>query len=112
LIKIEGLLNASEMAGPWKGREGWIFIMPEGESGHEKVSQPGVPGGQVAEMLKWIVALHDAFSLYGRPEAWTWDPRDPVSLMYGYPVGPMKDVSCLIFLYVRLPIDIIAEPVP
>ena len=39
------------------------------------------------------LGLHDAFELYGRPEAWTWDPRDPVSLMFGYPVGPQKDVS-------------------
>jgi hypothetical protein len=40
------------------------------------------------------VALHDAFNLYGRPEAWTWDPLDPISLMFGYPVGPKRDVCC------------------
>lgn len=40
------------------------------------------------------VALHDAFNLYGRPEAWTWDPLDPISLMFGYPVGPLRDVCC------------------
>lgn len=45
-------------------------------------------------MLRWIVAIHDAFGLYGRPEAWTWDPRDPKGLMFGYPVGPARDVSC------------------
>ena len=39
------------------------------------------------------LGIHDAFELYGRPEAWIWDPRDPVSLMFGYPVGPQKDVS-------------------
>ena len=43
------------------------------------------------------VAVHDAFDLYGRPEAWTWDPLDPNSLMFGYPVGPMRDV-CRKFL--------------
>lgn len=39
------------------------------------------------------LALHDAFHLYGRPQAWTWDPRDPAGLMFAYPVGPHKDVS-------------------
>lgn len=40
----------------------------------------------------YCLALHDAFDLYGRPEAWTWDPLDPISLMFGYPVGPLRDV--------------------
>jgi hypothetical protein len=31
--------------------------------------------------------------MYGRPEAWVWDPRNPISLMFAYPVGPNKDVS-------------------
>ena len=44
------------------------------------------------------VALHDAFNLYGRPEAWTWDPLDPISLMFGYPVGSTRDV-CRELLY-------------
>lgn len=43
-----------------------------------------------------MLALHDAFELYGRPEAWTWDPRDPISLMFAYPVGPNKDVCHLV----------------
>jgi CCR4-NOT transcriptional complex subunit CAF120 len=100
LMKIEGFLEDGDMAGKWKGREGWAFLMPEGENGSEKQPQAGAAGqggGLVAEMLKWIVALHDAFKLYGRPEAWTWDPRNPVSLMYGYPVGTMKEVCCPIF---------------
>ncbi|EEB90204.1 hypothetical protein MPER_11619 [Moniliophthora perniciosa FA553] len=46
-------------------------------------------------MLKWVIAFHDAFKLYGRPQAWTWDPRDPVSLMFAYPVGPHKDLLFL-----------------
>ncbi len=40
-------------------------------------------------------AYHDAFQLYGRPQAWTWDPREPTSLMFAYPVGPDKDVCFL-----------------
>ena len=95
-MKIEGLFDESGVAGAWKGKEGWIFIMPEGENSNGKLSGAVGQGGQVAEMLKWIVALHDAFRLYGRPEAWNWDPRDSGSLMYGYPVGPMKEVCCLI----------------
>ncbi|KAG2754426.1 hypothetical protein P692DRAFT_20898043 [Suillus brevipes Sb2] len=46
-------------------------------------------------MLKWLVALHDAFELYGRPKAYTWDPRDPVSLMFAYPVNPGRDLLFL-----------------
>jgi len=38
-------------------------------------------------------AIHDAFSLYGRPRAYSWDPRDEASMMYAYPVGPARDVS-------------------
>jgi len=99
LMKIEGSFDKSEMAGSFNGTEGWAFLMPEGEKGNEKGNEkphPGAGGGLVAEMLKWIVALHDAFRLYGRPGAWTWDPRDPISLMYGYPVGTMKEVCCLV----------------
>ncbi|KAF4613981.1 hypothetical protein D9613_007907 [Agrocybe pediades] len=81
LIKIEGTLGDDDIAGTLRGREAWVLIMPELENGV----------GQAAEMLKWVVALHDAFELYGRPDAWTWDPRDPVSLMFGYPVGPQKE---------------------
>lgn len=108
LIKLEGLLGDEEIAGSMKNREGWLLVMPELEvsSQNTKLS---------TEMLRWIVgrsilittyfplvnilpALHDAFSMYGRPAGWTWDPRDPASLMFGYPVGPNKEVSNLIFV--------------
>ncbi|KAF7312415.1 PH domain-containing protein [Mycena indigotica] len=81
LIKLEGLIGDEDTAGEMARREGWLLIMPELEGGL----------GQAEEMLKWIVALHDAFRLYGRPEAWNWDPRNPRSLMFGYPVGPSRD---------------------
>ena len=45
--------------------------------------------------LNYSVGLHDAFSLYGRPAGYTWNPRDPQSLMFAYPVGPHKDVRRL-----------------
>ncbi|GLB40316.1 putative pleckstrin homology domain [Lyophyllum shimeji] len=85
LIKVEGAFGDEDVAGAMKSREGWLLIMPELEAGL----------GQAAEMLKWVVALHDAFELYGRPQAWTWDPRDPISLMFAYPVGPNKDLLFL-----------------
>jgi CCR4-NOT transcriptional complex subunit CAF120 len=42
-----------------------------------------------------MVAIHDAFGLYGRDPihgGYTWDPRDHVSMMFAYPVGPLKEV--------------------
>ncbi|TFK70340.1 hypothetical protein BDN72DRAFT_877898 [Pluteus cervinus] len=85
LIKVEGFFGDEETAGALKLKEGWLLLMPDLDGGL----------GQSAEMLKWIIALHDAFELYGRPDSWTWDPRDPASLMFGYPVGPHKDLLFL-----------------
>ncbi|KAG1835076.1 hypothetical protein EV424DRAFT_1551768 [Suillus variegatus] len=85
LMKIEGLIGDEETAGTMKRREGWLLIMPELEAGNT----------QASEMLKWLVALHDAFELYGRPKVYTWDPRDPVSLMFAYPVNPGRDLLFL-----------------
>ncbi|KAJ6508021.1 hypothetical protein C8R47DRAFT_1174345 [Mycena vitilis] len=85
LIKLEGLIGDEETAGEMARREGWLLVMPELEGGL----------GQAEEMLKWIVALHDAFQLYGRPQGWTWDPRDSASLMFAYPVGPHRDLLFL-----------------
>lgn len=80
LIKLEGSFGDEEAGGFLKTREGWLLVMPDAE---------GVD--QAAEMLKWVIALHDAFELYGRPEAWVWDPRNSSSLMFAYPVGPNKE---------------------
>ncbi|KAK7050878.1 hypothetical protein VNI00_004990 [Paramarasmius palmivorus] len=85
LVKLEGTLGQEELAGGMRGREGWLLVMPQLEGNLSPA----------AEMLKWVIAFHDAFKLYGRPQAWTWDPRDPVSLMFGYPVGPHKDLLFL-----------------
>ncbi|KAF8312525.1 hypothetical protein DL93DRAFT_2229030 [Clavulina sp. PMI_390] len=62
-------------------REGWMLLMPDVE---EKAVAP-------MEMLKWIVALHDAFELYGRPGGYSWDPFDERSPMFAYPIGEHKD---------------------
>ena len=102
---MEGLFGGEEAAGAMKSREGWMLMMPEPEGGLS----------ESAEMLKWVVgrseairvfvpfkttmiALHDAFELYGRPAQWMWDPRDIISLMFAYPVGPSKDVRVVIHL--------------
>ncbi|KAJ7285099.1 hypothetical protein C8J57DRAFT_709501 [Mycena rebaudengoi] len=85
LIKLEGLIGDEDTAGDMRRREGWLLVMPELEGGL----------GQAEEMLKWVVALHDAFQLYGRPQGWTWDPRDPAGMMFGYPVGPHRDLLFL-----------------
>lgn len=107
LIKVEGRLGEQDYADSMKGREGWMFMMPEVEG--DKL--PPI------EMLKWVigeprricgmiyskltldsktVGLHDAFELHGRPTAYTWDPYDHKSQMFAYPVGEHKDV-CLSF---------------
>ncbi|KAF9223773.1 hypothetical protein BS17DRAFT_117890 [Gyrodon lividus] len=85
LMKLEGLLGDEETAGGMRGREGWLLVMPELEAGNT----------QASEMLKWLVALHDAFELCGRPKSYTWDPRDPISMMFAYPVGPARDLLFL-----------------
>ncbi|KAI0001474.1 hypothetical protein BJV74DRAFT_818881 [Russula compacta] len=82
LMKIEGTIGDEEVAMTMRGREGWILVMPELEA--------GVP--QANETIRWLIAYHDAFSLYGRPRAYSWDPRDLASMMFAYPVGPTRDV--------------------
>lgn len=45
------------------------------------------------------LAIHDAFELYGRPKMYSWDPRDSVSMMFAYPIGPEKQVRPKITIY-------------
>lgn len=33
----------------------------------------------------------DSFKLYGRPDAFVWDARNPVSAFFAYPIGPYKE---------------------
>ena len=44
-------------------------------------------------VLMIIIAIHDAFELYGRPRLYSWDPRDPRSMMFAYPIGRNRDVG-------------------
>ncbi|OCH95342.1 hypothetical protein OBBRIDRAFT_788219 [Obba rivulosa] len=84
LMKLEGLLE-EEVASSMKSREGWLLVMPELEG----------PNNMASEMLKWIISIHDAFELYGRPRLYSWDPRDPRSMMFAYPIGPHRDLLFL-----------------
>ncbi|KAG1822449.1 uncharacterized protein BJ212DRAFT_1539526 [Suillus subaureus] len=85
LMKLGGLIGDEEMVGMMKQREGWLLVMPELEAGNT----------QASKMLKWLVALHDAFELYGHPKAYAWDPCNPVLLTFAYPVNPGRDLLFL-----------------
>ena len=107
LVKLEGLMGDEVAAGGMRSREAWLMFIPEVD---------GMTTGQATVMLKWVMgmynnlslsefiylridlflALHDAFELYGRPKSYSWNPRDPDSLMFGYPVGPQKEVGLYI----------------
>nr|VWO94771.1 Sensor histidine kinase RcsC (EC [Ganoderma boninense] len=88
LMKLEGKLGEEEVAGILKGREAWLLVMPELEGANTRAS----------EMLRWLIAIHDAFELYGRPKMYSWDPRDIQSMMFAYPIGPHRDVRLLVLL--------------
>ncbi|KAF7970072.1 hypothetical protein HWV62_25046 [Athelia sp. TMB] len=88
LMKLEGVFGPEAGAGAMKGREAWMMIMPE-------IPDGAGAGGVAGELLRWAMAFHDAFLLYGRPGSYSWDPRDPASPMFGYPVGPEKDLLFL-----------------
>ncbi|KAH9928283.1 uncharacterized protein B0H18DRAFT_1117968 [Fomitopsis serialis] len=85
LMKLEGIFGEEEMAGGMKLREGWLMVLPEFEGSNIRAS----------EMLRWLIALHDTFELYGRPRQYSWDPRDPRSMMFAYPIGPQRDMLFL-----------------
>lgn len=90
LIKVEGEIYSSDGS----MSEGWVMIMPEIAPGDTRTRPQD-------ELLKYVVAIHDAFGMYGRvigqgnatEGSYSWNPRDPSSLMFGYPVGAQKDVS-------------------
>ncbi|KAF8604526.1 hypothetical protein BDV93DRAFT_522244 [Ceratobasidium sp. AG-I] len=87
LVKIEGRLGTEEGAGAIHGAEAWVLVMPEVESG--QIAGP-------RKMLEWVVALHDAFRLYGRPARYSYNPHGVDSLMFAYPVDP--SISPKLFL--------------
>ncbi|ODN82846.1 hypothetical protein L202_01107 [Cryptococcus amylolentus CBS 6039] len=89
MVTIEGRLRDS----------GWALLMPEtpgegSDRGHGSSSSQG--HGQssgvspLGNMMRWVTGFHDAFALYGRPEKYNWNPRDPKSLFFAYPQGPHR----------------------
>ncbi|KAK7690672.1 hypothetical protein QCA50_005771 [Cerrena zonata] len=84
LIKLEGLFGDEEIAGVMKNKEAWLLVMPETDG-----------NSRASDMLKWLIGFHDAFELYGRPRMYSWDPREPQSMMFAYPIGPHKELLFL-----------------
>lgn len=85
LFKAEGSLphTSSTSATLHPRTSGWVMFMPDMPAGQAR--------GANAEMMKWIIAMMDAFGLYGRPDQFAWDPRSAHSPFFAYPIGPFKD---------------------
>ncbi|CAO1619269.1 unnamed protein product [Jaminaea pallidilutea] len=84
LFKVEGAFpNTQTTSATNRVRQtGWVMIMPELEQSST---------GANAEMMKWTIAFMDAFQLYGRPDNFVWDARNPVSAFFAYPIGQYKE---------------------
>lgn len=102
LVKIEGRLGREEGAGAIKGTEAWVLIMPEVESGQSAgprkmlewvVGEFVFCKTNISAIIQWIIALHDAFKLYGRPQQYSFNPHQVNSLMFAYPIEPNLEVS-------------------
>ncbi|KAH8918626.1 hypothetical protein BT69DRAFT_1338008 [Atractiella rhizophila] len=52
--------------------QGYALLMPE--------------DGGTLDMMRWILAILDAFKLFGRPAGFAFDPRDPSGFFFGYPL--------------------------
>ncbi len=94
LLKVVGHISGDMVVVEDRQRlSGWVMIMPErleetsAHAPHDGDSPP------VMDMLRWCVGFHDAFGLYGRPERYNWNPRDPASIFFGYPEVLAGDVS-------------------
>ncbi|WVQ63247.1 uncharacterized protein L199_001398 [Kwoniella botswanensis] len=81
MVTIEGRLRDS----------GWALLMPEGpgEGPSGEKSHHHGPNGTtpLSNMMQWVTGFHDVFGLYGRPERYNWDSRNPKSLFFAYPQG-------------------------
>jgi len=84
LFKAEGSLPQSQIVSATHRprTSGWVMFMPDMAGSQGKVAN--------AEMMKCIIAFMDAFRLYGRPESFVWDPRNPISPFFAYPIGQYK----------------------
>ncbi len=93
LFKIEGAFPMSHvLSGTDRLREtGWVMLMPDKSEGATGSSSSNSSKGANAEMMKWVIGFMDAFRLYGRPETIDWEPRNPISAFFAYPIGAYKD---------------------
>jgi hypothetical protein len=92
LLKVVGHISGEMVVIEGKQRlSGWVMIMPEKPETETHVPDEASP--PILDMLRWCVGIHDAFGLYGRPERYNWNPRDPASLFFGYPEILTNDVS-------------------
>ena len=106
MFKVEGHLTGEAMGTAARRDEGWILMIPMEKDGETFTS------GKRSDMLRWLAgefafrfsslslllreadqgscllssAFHDAFNLYGRPGNYSWDARDPKSLLFAHPV--------------------------
>jgi CCR4-NOT transcriptional complex subunit CAF120 len=89
LMKIVGRVSGSLIAVEGGLRDsGWALIMPEAATDDFGASHtPALP---VTNMLRWIVAFHDAFRLHNRPGPYIWDENDPRNLFFAYPHGDLR----------------------
>ena len=49
----------------------------------------------VKDRFKLKAGFHDVFGLYGRPDRYNWDERNPRSLFFAYPKGPDRNALFL-----------------
>ncbi|OXG96137.1 CCR4-NOT transcriptional complex subunit CAF120 [Cryptococcus neoformans A2-102-5] len=103
LFKVVGRISGEMVTVEGRLRDsGWALLMPEHfenagaasstsslsshghRLGHHQVGQAMTPLGS---MMRWVTGFHDAFKLYGRPEKYIWDTKDPKSLFFAYPQG-------------------------
>jgi CCR4-NOT transcriptional complex subunit CAF120 len=92
LFKVIGHISGEMVVVEGRQRlSGWIMIMPERLE--VDTHSPDDVSPLVLDMLRWCVGIHDAFGLYGRPERYNWNPRDPTSLFFGYPEVASSEVS-------------------
>ncbi|KAK0562391.1 hypothetical protein OC844_002731 [Tilletia horrida] len=103
LFKVEGAFPGSNVlsATAHARQTGFVLIMPEVDSGSSGPASPplgsfsssGTSGalGANTKMMNWVIGFMDVFRLYGRPRSLSWDPRDPASFFFAYPIGPFRD---------------------
>ncbi|OAV87829.1 hypothetical protein PTTG_07151 [Puccinia triticina 1-1 BBBD Race 1] len=47
--------------------------------------------GTECDMLGWLLGVMSAFRLYGKPAKFNYDPTDPNSFYFAYPLGPERE---------------------